>query len=231
MGQAGRSHRTNSSPSRAGGRIMRKRKRMLRELDQDIRDHLEVETQDNLDRGMSPEEARYAALRKFGNVTRIKEETREVWIAVWLEQLIEDVRFGLRMLRKNPGFTAVAVLTLALGIGANTALFSVVNAVLIQPLPFENASRLVWSWGKCKLCDQAAVAPSDFIDYRAQNQSFEYYGAMAGGDSLFNLAGRDNPVQIKGSMVTAGFFDALGIQARYGRIFEPSDEKTTEALV
>jgi predicted permease len=210
---------------------MRRRKRMLNELDEDIREHIARETQDNIERGMTSEEARYAAMRKFGNVTRVKEETREVWIAVWLEQLIEDVRFGLRMLRKNPGFTTVAVLTLALGIGANTALFSVVNAVLIQPLPFENASRLVWSWGKCTLCSQAAVAPSDFLDYRAQNHSFEYYGAIDSGGSLFNLAGSDKPIQVKGSMVTAGFFDALGIEPRYGRSFELSDEKTTDPLV
>jgi predicted permease len=210
---------------------MNRRKRILEELDADIHDHIARETQDNIERGMTPEEARYAAMRKFGNVTRVKEETREVWSFIWIEQLLEDIRFGLRMLRKNPGFTAVAVLTLALGIGANTALFSVVNAVLIQPLPFENASRLVWSWGKCTLCDQAAVAPSDFIDYRAQSHSFEYYGAMAVGDSLFNLAGTDKPIQVKGSMVTAGFFDALGIHPRYGRAFEISDEKTTDPLV
>jgi predicted permease len=210
---------------------MRRRKRMLNELNEDIREHLARETQDNIDRGMTPEEARYAAMRKFGNVTKVKEETREVWIAVWLEQLIEDVRFGLRMLRKNPGFTSVAVLTLALGIGANTAIFSVVNAVLLRPLPFENASRLVWSWGKCALCSQAAVAPSDFLDYRAQNHSFEYYGAMDSGGSLFNLAGSDKPIQVKGSMVTAGFFDALGIEPRYGRSSELSDEKTTDPLV
>jgi putative ABC transport system permease protein len=125
----------------------------------------------------------------------------------------------------------VAVLTLALGIGANTALFSVVNAVLLRPLPFENSSRLVWSWGNCSLCNQAAVSPADFADYRAQSHSFEHYGAMAGENSLFNLAGGDKPIQIEGSMVTAGFFDALGIQPRYGRAFELSDEKTTDPQV
>ena len=142
--------------------------------------------------------------------------------------LLQDIRYSIRTLAKSPAFTAIAVLTLALGIGANAALFSVVDAVLLRPLPFQNPSRLVWTWGNCSLCDQAAVSPADFLEYRAQNHSFEYYGAMAGGDSLFNLTGNDKPMQIKGSMVTAGFFDALGIRPRYGRVFNVADEKTTD---
>src|SRR5580658_5903530 len=142
--------------------------------------------------------------------------------------LLQDLKFALRTLAKSPGFTLIAILTLALGIGANTAIFSVVNAVLLRPLPFKNPARLVWSWGSCALCDRAAVSPADFLDYRAQNHSFDRYGAMAVGDSLFNLTGNDKPIQIKGAMATAGFFEALGIQPRYGRVFNESDEKTTD---
>src|SRR2546425_1939872 len=122
---------------------MRRRKRMLEELDADIREHIERETQDNIERGMSPEEARYAALRKFGNVTRVKEETREVWSLVWLEQLLQDIRVGLRMLRNAPGFAAIAILTLALGIGANTAIFSLIDQVMLRLLPVRNPSELL----------------------------------------------------------------------------------------
>ncbi len=145
--------------------------------------------------------------------------------------LLQDIRYTLRALRKSPGFTIIAVLTLALGIGANTALFSVVDAVLLRPLQFKNASRLVWGWGNCPLCEHGAVSPSDFLDYRAQSQSFEHYGARSVGDSLFNLTGTDKPVQINGSMITAGYFDALGIQPRYGRVFTPADEKPSDPEV
>jgi len=210
---------------------MFRRKRRVNDFGAEIEVHIQLETERLREQGLSENEARTAARRAFGNVTRAKERFYESRRRLRWDHLQQDIRFGLRMLRKSPGFSFVAILTLALGIGANTALFSVVNAVLLRPLPFLNSSRLVWSWGDCPLCDQAAVAPADFIDYRAQSHSFEYYGAMAGGDSLFNLAGSDKPTQIKGSMVTAGFFEALGVQPRYGRVFEASDEKTTDPQV
>ncbi len=145
--------------------------------------------------------------------------------------LWQDLKYASRMLAKNPGFTAIAILTLALGIGANTAIFSVVDAVLLRPLPFSNPSRLVWAWGKFPLYDKAAVCPPDFLDYRAQNHVFEHWGAIGIETSLFNLAGNDKPQQVKGTLVTSDFFEALGVQPQLGRTFLASDERTKQPQV
>src|SRR5215467_1545892 len=193
---------------------MIRRKRMLNDLDQDIRDHIEVETQDNITRGMSPEEARYAALRKFGNVTRVKEETREVWSFVWLEQLLQDIRLGARMLRKSPGFTAVAIFTLALGIGANTAIFSVINGVLLSPLPYKNPEQLV-------VIKEHDSLPN-VIDIQRQVRAFSQGGGI--NVDPMDYTGGTEPVQVRVGLINAGFLETLGAQPMLGRIISPGED-------
>ncbi|MFZ0819146.1 MAG: ABC transporter permease [Candidatus Acidiferrales bacterium] len=203
---------------------MNLRKRMLADLDQDIRDHIERETQANIDRGMSPDESRYAALRKFGNVTRATEDTREVWILRWLEDLLQDIRFALRMLRKNPGFTAVAVLTLALGIGANTAIFSVVNAVLLRPLPYPSPDRIVAIHGS---------SPMNFFpqptfhwvwaDWADHTQSFENLSTYETGNLNLAASGAE-PERIAAAEVSQSFFQTFGIDPVVGRTFLREEE-------
>ncbi len=200
-----------------------RRKRMLEALDEDIREHIARETQDNIERGMSPEEARYAAVRKFGNVTQVKEETRDVWSLVWLEQLLEDMRFGLRLLRKNPGFTAVAMLTLALGIGANAAVFSVVYAVLLRPLPYREPSRLVVLNETTPKVGDVSVSYQNFLDWRAASHTFSQMAAIHSVD--FNLAGVTQPENISGDAVSPNFLSIMGIRPIVGRDFDASEEK------
>src|SRR6202790_2534006 len=177
MGQTGASNRANSPARRAGGSMTR-RKRMLADLEQDIRDHLEKETQDNIDRGMSPEDARHAALRKFGNVARVKEETWEVWSAVWLEQLLQDVRFGVRTLLRSPGLTVAAVMAIALGIGINVGIFSVLNGLALRLLPVPRAQELVsvnqifhfqGRGDRSIHNDSSWFSYSEYLDYRDHN--------------------------------------------------------------
>lgn len=203
---------------------MSRRKRMMQNLDEDIRDFIERETQDNVDRGMSPDEARYAALRKFGNVTRVKEDTREVWNFGWLEQLRGDVRYGFRLLRKSPSFTVVAILTLALGIGANTAMFSVVNAVLIRPLPYAHSARLVAVSNYLPKMQASVVLNPDFGVWRNDNNVFEQLAAYGGGAS-YNLTGAGRPQRVEGLAITANLLPLLGVAPLRGRNFLPEEDQ------
>jgi MacB-like periplasmic core domain len=200
---------------------MRRGKRVMENLDQDIRDHIERETQDNIERGMPPEEARYAALRKFGNVTLVKEETREVWSYHWLEHLWQDVRYGLRMLRKNPGFAAVAVITLALGIGANTAIFSVVDGVLLQPLSYAAPERLVSA-------AQFSIPRGFFVAVRDRSRTMEMAGYSY--DAGVNLSRQGEAVRLLRSKVSVGLFPLLGVNAALGRVFR-KDEGQDEVVI
>jgi putative ABC transport system permease protein len=207
---------------------MKRRKRMMEDLDQDIREHIEMETQDNVERGMSPEEARNAALRKFGNVTRIKEDAREVWSIVWVEQLLEDIRFGLRMLRKNPGFTSIAVLTLALGIGANTAIFSVVNAVLFQPLPVKNLSELVdvYTTTAGDLINYAPLAYPDYKDFRDQTTTLDGLAAFAPNFIALERDGETSMVAVE--IASENYFQLLGVKPFLGQPFDASQNQSSD---
>jgi len=231
---------------------MTRRKRMMQELDADIREHIERETQDNLERGMPPEEARYAAMRKFGNVTRVKEDTREVWSFVLLEELWQDIRYGLRVLGNTPGFTAVAILTLALGIGANTAIFSLINAVMLRSLPVQNPSELVvlrWSarnaprihgymsYGDCPSDLRFGAANPSGCSFSepmfreiAKAKQFAGVAAFANSGPLA-LTGNGPASMINGQLVSGDFFHTMGVKAAAGRVFEASDDSPTATAV
>jgi hypothetical protein len=201
---------------------MRRRKRMLEGLDEDIRDHIERETQDNIERGMSPEEARYAAVRKFGNVTLVKEETREVWSFVWLEQLLQDVRFALRMLRKSPVFTVIAVLTLALGIGATVSIFAFVDAALIEPLPYANPARLVGVTESIAMFPRASLSYLDYLDWKKLNKVFSSMDVWTGDGYLLRTP--EGTQTALGARVSDGFFRTLGITPMIGRDFYAGED-------
>jgi putative ABC transport system permease protein len=139
----------------------------------------------------------------------------------------QDLRYGARMLLKNPGFSLIAVLTLSLGIGANVAIFSVVNAVLIRPLPFAEPDRLVWVWGNIRNGgNRASVSPLDYLDYRAQNTTFEHFAATTTVPTFTNLTGSGEPERLEARLVTGNFFQALGVSAALGRTFLSENEKS-----
>ena len=195
----------------------------LDHLDDEIRDHIERETQDNIERGMSPTEARAAAMRKFGNVTRVMEETRAVWISVWLEQLLQDARYGVRGLRRNPGFSAVVALTLALAIGMNTAVFSLVNAILVRPLPYPDPDRLVWLGNYNRFFKAEMVGSPDYVDWKDQGASF--VGMVAYGTRGYTLATAEGAGRHVLADVTTDFWDLSGARPALGRFFGPEDRE------
>jgi hypothetical protein len=196
-------------------------KRLLEGLDQEIREHIELETRENIDRGMAPEEARYAALRKFGNVTRVKEDARAVWSIVWFEQLMQDLRFAVRLLCKSPAYTAVAILTVALGIGANTAIFSIFYATLLAPFPYPQPDQLVVVWSSVD-GNRRAVSAGDYLDWKRESKVFQTLGAVYGDE--FNLSMGERPEQIEGSYLTPGFLDQLiGDKPFLGRYVLPEE--------
>jgi predicted permease len=209
---------------------MSRRKRMLDQLDEDIREHLARETQDNVDRGMCPEEARYAALRKFGNVARAKEQTYEVWSIAWLEQLVQDLRFGARTLWRSPGLTTAAVLAIALGVGINVGIFSVLNGVALRLLPVPQAGEIVsidqiihfrGQENRLIYDNDGYFSYSEYREYRDHNDVFS--GLVAYEPYIEATLAGSNARQILGTAASCNYFDVLMEHPAQGRGFVHSD--------
>ena len=207
-------------------------RRVEKDLDDEIRFHVEREMEKNVHRGMGPEAARTEALRRFGGVEKTKEEVREADRAFALETVVQDIRYGLRSLRKNPAYAAAAILTLALGIGANTAIFSVVNGVILQSLPYGGGDKLVRIQVDAPGAgiEDGAFAPLEIADLQNLNHSFssvsEYHSMW------FVLLGRPEPERVQTGVVSAHFFDMMGVKPILGRTFaKGEDQHGAEAVL
>ncbi|HEY2460746.1 MAG TPA: ABC transporter permease [Candidatus Acidoferrum sp.] len=201
------------------------------ELDAELHAHLDALTEKYIQRGMSADEARHAARREFGGIEQIKQEYRESSRLPIVEVLLQDLRYALRALRKNPGFSAVAILTLALGIGTNTAIFSIVNAVLLRPLPFPHSDRIVEIYSTLPSAGvtKNGISYLNFNDFQAQSRSFEAIGAFH--DTDITLTGSGEPEIIPGAAVTSGLFSVLGVQPIAGRSMSATDDQPGAAPV
>ena len=200
-----------------------------REIDEEVQFHIEMRTEEYVRKGMSPEEARREAERRFGRLTRIKEMGYEVRGGGWLETLWQDLRYGVRVLLKNPAFTAVVVGTLAVGIGANVAFFSVVNGVLLNPLPFPQPEQLVSLHQSRPNAPAGSITYPNFRDWQRENQTFT---AMAISRSFSaNLIGAGEAEQVAGRRVSANLFSVLGVKTTLGRDFAPGEDEPGVAPV
>lgn len=205
------------------------RKRELDDFSAEIQAHLKLETERLQEQGLSYEKARAAAYRKFGNVTNAQERFYESGRCVWCDQLWQDVRYGVRMFRKSPSFTLVAVITLALGIGTNTAIFSIVSGILLRKPPARDPDRVMfvlstnrakgWGYGP----EHPTSAP-DFLDWQQENRSFEELAAIDPWLD-FSLSGQGEPQHVNGMRVSSNFFHLLGISATLGRTFLPGEDQ------
>ncbi|MGH7869284.1 MAG: permease prefix domain 1-containing protein, partial [Candidatus Dormibacteraceae bacterium] len=203
------------------------KERLDRDMSEELRSHLDMQVQEKIEAGMKPEEARRAALREFGWAESIQETCREERGTLWLEQLLQDVRYGLRALRKNPGFTATAVVTLALGLGVNAAIFSILEAVFLRPLSYPEPDRLVELNGIYRKDPQVmgglGVSAPDCKDWRAASRSFSQLGVRFYSD--FWLTEGEQVRPLRGWYVSAEALPALGVTPLMGRGFLDEDER------
>ena len=205
------------------------RNRNAQQLDEEIQFHLELQIAENLGAGMSRDEARYAAMRTFGNPTVLKEETRDAWGWIAVEQMAQDLRYGLRMLGKNVGFSAVAVVTLALGIGANAAIFAVINAVMLRALPVKHPDELMTVGNPARVHSWGTGTPrTDVFSYplyRELRDNNQVFASLLASSNLGNLriAGDGGPETASGRLVSENYFETLGVEALLGRTFTTDD--------
>jgi putative ABC transport system permease protein len=203
-----------------------RRRRFEQDLDDEIQSHLQLEIDRNVEAGMTPEQAGQAARRSFGPVAASKEDARTIWGWAGVDRFHQDLRFAVRMLRKSPGFAAVAILSLALGIGANSAIFSVVYATLLKPLPYPESDRLVYVYETFQRHGgqgTGSTSTPNLEDWRAGNTVLEAIGGWS--SASFNLTGEDEPVVVAGHRVEPGVFSALQVAPLLGRFLSESDNE------
>jgi putative ABC transport system permease protein len=212
-----------------GERGFSKKERREQELDEEIGSHLRMAEQDGVERGLSREEARYAARREMGNVNLIKEVTRGMWGGNWMSSWLQDLRYGTRVLRRNLGFSLIAVFTLALGISATTAIFSVVYGVLLRPLPYDKPEQIVQIWEKNEKGIQTSLADANFQDLRTQNHSLQGLAEFSAG--IQSVSGAAEPRRLMVADVSSDFFPLMHVAPMMGRGFMPEDQRTGAAPV
>ncbi|HEV2341379.1 MAG TPA: ABC transporter permease [Candidatus Acidoferrales bacterium] len=209
--------------------MLARRKKFDREMDEEIQTHLKMRETEHAANGATTEEAYMTARKNFGNSLALREISHESWGWAWLEHFNQDLRFAFRMFAKAPGFTAIAMLTLALGIGATTAIFSVVYGVMLEPLPYQDASRLIVMNETTPRVGTVSVSHPNFLDWRAQSHSFSQMAAVY--HVGFNISGVSQPENITGEAVSPNFLSMLGVHPYIGRDFEASEEKIGAAPV
>jgi len=208
-------------------RSLLRREAVERELDEELQFHLERHTDAQMAKGLSPVDARRVALRAMDGLTQRKEECRDMRRVSFVENLVQDLRYAVRMLRKNPVFGAIAIVTLALGIGPTSAIFSVVDTVLLRPLPFRDPGRLVFVWGRLTgvglVRDQNGVSPPEYTDI--QNRAGVFQGVAAHDTGSLTLSGQGEPQRLETALVTASFFTLLGVAPALGRAFTNDEDR------